>query len=173
MTKGELRDRYLRYLGEATINGSPKVNKDLADQFNYILPGALKNVAAAFPVYAVAAATDSFTPPEDFWTLESLTDADGMAVDYRVSPAGTYIFDGRADVKYRVLPQISSTAPDDTAVMVYPPAADLVAIQCAMTAAISFAEQSYKVAYLSSLYNTMAAQLTISDHPRYERVYAI
>lgn len=173
MTKGELREKYLRYLGEATINGSPKGDKDLADQFNYLLPGALQNVAAAFPVYKVVATTGSFTPTTDYWTLESLTDADGMPVDYRVSPAGDYVFDGAADVKYRILPQIAPSAPDDAAVAVYLPAADLVAIQCAMTAALSQETQSYKVAYLSSLYNTVAAQINISDRPRYERMYAL
>lgn len=173
MTKGELRDRYLRYLGEATINGSPKGDQDLRDQFNYLLPGALKIVAAAFPVYKVVAATGSLTPPVDFWMLESITDADGIAIDYRVSPAGDYLFDGAANVKYRVIPQIEPSTADNTKVLVYMPAAELVAIQCAMTAAMGSEAHSYKVSYLSSLYNTMAVQLNISDRARFERVYAM
>lgn len=50
MTKGQARELYLRYLGEAKINGSNKADPDLSDAFDYLLGPALAYVAAQFPL---------------------------------------------------------------------------------------------------------------------------
>lgn len=170
MTKGEARQRYLRYLGEATVNGSARGDQDLADQFDYLLLGALTHVAAAFPLYGYDEAESEFIPPEDFISLEEI-ESGGFPVPYW-EQNGKYLFEGTAQIRYRRTP--SDPGSDDSAVLdVWPPAAGLIPLQCAIMAAAGSEAQSYKLASLSSLYNTMAAALQIADAPRFVRDYSI
>lgn len=170
MTRGEARQRYLRYLGEATVNGASRGDQDLADQFDYLLPGALLHLAAAFPLYGYAEAENEFDPPESFILLEEI-ESGGLPARYWERD-GKYLFEGAARIRYRRTPD-NPGSNDAAALDVWAPAAELVPLQCAVMAAAGSEAQSYKLASLSALYNTMAAALRVNDAPRMIRNYAI
>lgn len=171
MTKGEARELYLRYLGEATINGSVKADPDLRDLFGYLLPGALVQIAAAFPLHRQVEVTGTDWPvPADFWALDRVENG-GRPVGY-TKGEGCYRFaEPGAVVTYARMPQQPTPEdPDETVLDVLPAAAVLVPIRCAIDAAVSSEAHAYKVGYLSTTYDTLAASLQREDVPQMRRV---
>lgn len=173
MTKGEARDLYLRYLGEATVNGAVKADPDLGDQFEYLLPVAVNHLASVFPLRKVVTAEGEWEIPDDFRAIERI-EREGVPVPYERVGDRAYRFEGKASITYLRSPApVLPSDPDETALDLVAYACDLAPLKCAIDAAVASEAHAYKVGYLSATYNTMAAALLREDMPVFRRVYGL
>lgn len=174
MTKGDARAAYLRYLGERTVNGSPRADLDLNDVFDGLLDSSVTFVAASFPNRATLeidrdALTIDF--PEKFAYVIRTLDEHGNPVAYQ-RVAYRLIFERECTMEYALRPDaIPPGAEDATEIDLEDRYARLVPIKAAIDAALGLEEYAYKVPTLTQIYNTMAEALDDANMPTYRRVY--
>lgn len=174
MTKGQARELYLRYLGEAKINGASKADPDLSDAFDYLLPGALSYVAAQFHLTGREETVGLWKAPAGFWAVKEARDKEGAPVPFEETGEGEYRFAAPCTVVYDRLPrELLPSAPDTAELDVLAPAEPLVPLKCAVDAAVGSEAHAYKVGYLSQSYNAMAAALTREDQPQFRRRFQL
>ena len=174
MTKGEAYRLFLRYLGEATVNGSAKDDPDLRDLFDQLFPQAVGSVGASFPPRETQLLTEcDWEAPDDLIEVTRALDDHFLPVAFLRLGERQYHFSAPCRVEYTRMPHaISATAPDSTEIDLGR-ASLLVPIQTAVNAALSQEAYAYKVSYLTSSYNALADALGEADGITFRRVYVI
>lgn len=175
MTIGEAKAIYLRYLGEATVNGSLRNDPDLADQFSYLVNSAVIYVSSAFPDRVLVTLTDrEWDAPGDFVSIFRTFDEYGMPVAYYEKGENHFIFDEICDVEYCRTPETILPGADDSTQIDLPErACELVPLKVAIDAALANPDYAYKVQFLTNTYNAMEEALLDAHMPSYRRVYGL
>lgn len=173
MTKGEAKAAALRWLDEATVGGREADSDELADYKNRmdtLLDGAVRGLAAQFPLEAVweTEAAAEITLPQDFYELGTVLrrtpDGGWKECDEarRVgektfllpeNPAGTLRF------YYNRLPQSVATDAEESAMLdLAAGAEDLLALRLAADVTAGMEEKSGVSAMLDGRFQSAALQ---------------
>lgn len=181
MTKAQARELYLRYLGERTVNGGAKADLDLNDVFDGLLGAAVMEVGRARPTRGLFEVKEEDKQPEGRFFVKDVpldhayimrtVDEYGLPVAYQ-RVKDQYWFVRPCKVEYALRPaMILPGAADSTTIDLDDNYAQLVPLQCAISAALGLEEFQYKVPALQAQYNTMLDALDDTDMPTYRRVY--
>jgi len=172
LTRAEAKALFLRYLGEATVNGSEKNDLDLADQFDRFLYPAMVQTAALYPALETAEAGTEWQAPENLVEITRTAGAAGQSVAFHRLGARTFIFEEPCTVVYSRAPAVPREG-DGAVLDLDERAAQLVPLQIAIHAAASSPEHAWQTAYLTASYNAMHAALDARDAVTFRRRYAV
>lgn len=174
MTKGEARRLFLQYLGEATQNGQPKNDPDLAYAFDTLLDSAIVQVGASFPAAEYTAANGAWTAPQDFVEITRVRNSCGMPVCYTSRGEREFFFPEPCEVEYVRAPHMpDAAAGDDAAIDLDERVCALVPLQAALSAAMTMPDYRYTVPYITAELNSFSALLDRRNVPAARRVFAI
>jgi|GEM_PF-1535344 len=172
MTRAEAKALYLRYLGEATINGSPRDDPDFSDLFDALLYPAIVQVAALYPSRETLCVERRLEAPEDLVAITRTFDETGAPVAYTRVGERTFFFDAPCTAEYTRRP--SAPGEENDAVLdLDERAAQLVPIQIAIHAAAASPEHAWQVPYLTASYNALHAALDAQHAVTFRRVNAV
>ncbi len=172
MTRAEAKALFLRYLGEATVNGSEKGDLDLADQFDRFLYPAMVQVAALYPALETAEVSGEWQAPENLVEITRTVGETGQSVAFRRIGTGTFVFEEPCTAIYSRAPAAPQEG-DGAVLDLEERAAQLVPLQIAIHAAASSPEHAWQTAYLTASYNAMHAALDQRDAVTFRRRYAV
>jgi len=172
MTRAEAKALFLRYLGEATVNGTEKGDLDFADQFERFLYPAMVQVSALYPIRETAEVSDTWQAPDHLIEITRTRDAAGLSVAFTRLGARTFVFDAACTAEYTRAPAVPGEE-ESVVLDLDDRAAQLVPLQIAIFAAAASPEHAYQTAYLAASYNAMHAALNACDAVTFRRRYAI
>ena len=172
MTRGEAKALFLRYLGAATLNGTPRDEPDLADAFEALLYPALVQVGALYPPRETAEVQGRFEAPEELIAITRTFDERGAPVAYTRVGERTFWFDAPCTAEYTRRPAAPEEG-EDAPIDLDERAAQLVPLQIAINAAAASPENAWQVPYLTASYNALHAALDSQHAVTFRRVNAV
>ena len=174
MTKGEARRLFLRYLGEATVNGRDKNDPDLIAAFDDLFCAAIVQVGASYPNAEYVKTDGRWTAPPDMVEVRRMLSSRGTPVYYTYRGNRLFTFSEPCTVEYMRAPHMPDAALGDDAVIdLDERVCQLVPLQAAVNAAISMPEYEYMVPYITAELNAFSATLDERSAPVYRQVYAV